>query len=315
VGIHRVEAKEGHIIVLHNYHDHSNDSKIALARENPTRGGVTTPFPLKLHELLEAIQQDGLENVISWQPHGRSFVLRKPKEFIEMLPTYFKISKLASFQRQLNLYGFSRLTRGEDRGGYYHELFLRNKVFLAHSIQRCKVKGTRVRARSNPNQEPDFWSMPWVVSPNATEQLQEQLQEQEHLQAPVRRTVSPVVLEEVLSLAKEEERFFHLMSMQEPTLPISIQLPSIEKKEQDSICTFENMKFHFVDTPPGELQDDIEEGDDKIFLFENKPFHYMDNEIPPTESDKFFQDFEFPEDVGAIENNRVFEALLESMVA
>lgn len=99
----RVEAKEGHIIVQHNYHDHSTDSKISLPQENPARGGVTTPFPLKLHEMLEAIQQDSLDNVISWQPHGRCFVLRKPKEFIEMLPKYFKISKLASFQRQVSI--------------------------------------------------------------------------------------------------------------------------------------------------------------------------------------------------------------------
>lgn len=301
-----IEAKEGHIIVQHNYHDHSNDSKIALPKENPARGGVTVPFPIKLHEMLEAISQDGLENVISWQPHGRCFVLRKPKDFIELLPKYFKISKLASFQRQLNLYGFQRLTCGQDRGGYYHEFFLRNKVFLAHSIQRCKVKGTRVRARSNPKQEPEFWSMPWVA------------------QEQVRNTVSLAAEEVPSSLVKEEEGlFFHPMSMQ-PMLPLSIQLPaSIEKKEQerDSICTFQSMKFHFVDA--GEVQDDLEESgeedvegkdEDKVFLFENKPFHYMDNEILPTEAAIFFQDFQFPQDLGNIENNRVFEDLLESLV-
>lgn len=218
----------------------------------------------------------------------------------------------------MNLYGFQRLTRGQDRGGYYHELFLRNKVFLAHNIQRCKVKGTKVRARSNPEQEPDFWSMSWV--------------HKEQLQSPVRYTISPVAEEEVPSLMKEEERFLLPMSMQSSMmLPLSIQLPSIEKKERDSsilCCTFENMKFHFlVDTPPAgeqELQDDLEEGDDvleeegdgdRVFLFENKPFHYMDNEILPTEAAKFFQDFEFPEDLGNIENNLVFEDLLESLVA
>jgi hypothetical protein len=315
VDIQRVEGKDGYIIVQHNYHDHSKDSKSALSHENPPRGGVTTPFPLKLHEMLEAIQQDGLEDVISWQPHGRCFILRKPKEFIRMLPKYFKISKLASFQRQLNLYGFQRLTCGEDRGGYYHELFLHNRVFLAHSIQRCKVKGTKVRARSNPKQEPEFWSMPWVSPYYTTEQLQEQAQ----LKTPVRNNVSPVA-EEVPSMVMEEERFSYPMSRQ-PMLPLSIHLPSsIEEKkhERDSIRPLENMTFFIMDSQDDhEEGDDVEEGEeDKVFLFENKPFHYMEyNDILPTEAAKFLQDFEFLEDFGNIEDNRVFEDLLESLVA
>jgi hypothetical protein len=80
---------------------------------------------------------------------------------------YFRQSKLTSFQRQLNLYGFSRLTRGDDAGGYYHERFLRNKVFLCTKMGRTKVKGTKFKAASSPEQEPDFYQMnPVVITPN-----------------------------------------------------------------------------------------------------------------------------------------------------
>lgn len=78
---------------------------------------------------------------------------------------------MTSFQRQLNLYGFARITRGNDAGGYYHELFLRGKPFLCKRMARTKVKGTRFKAASSPDQEPDFYSMaPVVVSPSASDE-------------------------------------------------------------------------------------------------------------------------------------------------
>jgi HSF-type DNA-binding len=77
---------------------------------------------------------------------------------------YFKQSKLTSFQRQLNLYGFNRLTRGLDRGAYYHELFLRGKPALCHRMFRIKIKGTGIKAANLPDHEPDFYALPPVVS-------------------------------------------------------------------------------------------------------------------------------------------------------
>ena len=73
---------------------------------------------------------------------------------------YFRQSKLTSFQRQLNLYGFARLTRGPDAGGYYHEMFLRNREHLCKKMCRTKVKGTKFKAASSPDSEPDFY---WMV--------------------------------------------------------------------------------------------------------------------------------------------------------
>lgn len=154
-----LEDKKRHI-VKHEYHDHAFDEspeKSKKPRRGP-RGGVTTPFPVKLFNLL---QKNMHEDVISWQPHGRCFLLRKPKEFVtDVMPLYFKQSKLTSFQRQLNLYGFSRLTSGPDKGGYYHELFLRGKDQLCTTMIRMRIKGTRTKAASDPDSEPKFYLMP-----------------------------------------------------------------------------------------------------------------------------------------------------------
>lgn len=61
------------------------------------------------------------------------------------------------------MYGFLRITQGPDKGGYYHELFLRGKHYLVKEISRIQIKGTGVRSKSNPEQEPDFYTMPWVT--------------------------------------------------------------------------------------------------------------------------------------------------------
>lgn len=156
--------------VVHNYHDHALDDEdfvedvVEAADSNDKRrGGVATSFPQKLHEMLDRIEADGLAGVISWQPHGRAFLVHKPKEFVSVvMPKYFRQTKLTSFQRQLNLYGFCRLTRGKDSRGYYHELFLRGKPSLTNYMVRTKVKGTGFKAASSPDQEPDLYSFPPV---------------------------------------------------------------------------------------------------------------------------------------------------------
>ncbi|KAL7475846.1 hypothetical protein ACHAW6_001749 [Cyclotella cf. meneghiniana] len=155
---------KGQVVIRHDYHDHSTDPVVDPAQiKHKAKGGVVVPFPVKLHSMLDAIERDGYAHVVSWQPHGRCFVVHKPKEFVNhIMPKYFKQSKMASFQRQLNLYGFSRLTGGLDKGGYYHELFLRGKVSLAYKINRMRVKGTGVRMPTNPDSEPNLYALPPV---------------------------------------------------------------------------------------------------------------------------------------------------------
>ena len=169
--------------VNHDYHDHVNErdpdeayydtdeesrssgyrKKTKGPKRRGPRGGVAVPFPEKLHLMLSNVEGGGYENVISWQPHGRCFMVHKPKEFVsEVMPLYFHQTKLTSFQRQLNLYGFSRLTSGCDKGAYYHELFLLDRMFQCRRMMRTRIKGTGIKAASSPSTEPDFYNMPFV---------------------------------------------------------------------------------------------------------------------------------------------------------
>ena len=146
------------LFVKHDYHDLATSS--SFSNVSPQ----SQSFPLKLHCILEESEAAGLGHIISWQPHGRAFKIHNPKLFAEqIMRKYFpKTTKVASFQRQFNLYGFERITRdGPDAGAYYHEAFLRH--FPGLSLQRMsrrRVKGTGYKAASNPEMEPDLYAFP-----------------------------------------------------------------------------------------------------------------------------------------------------------
>ena len=109
----------------------------------------------QLHDILDL---DDLSAIIDWMPHGRAFIVKRPKTIAaQVLTRFFKQTKLTSFTRQLNLWGFKRITRGTDSGAYYHELFLRGRPDLALRMKRYKIKGNGTRAIPCPEQEPNFY--------------------------------------------------------------------------------------------------------------------------------------------------------------
>ena len=121
------------------------------------------PFPEKLHRMLREVEQEGKSDVIGFFAHGRAFAVHDPDRFIaEVMPKYFKQSRLSSFQRQLNLYGFTRITSGPDAGGYYHELFLKGRPNLVIHMRRVGLpqgEDRRKMRAKNVKSEPNFYAM------------------------------------------------------------------------------------------------------------------------------------------------------------
>lgn len=82
----------------HDYIDHYYDPTCVVSqvdssskRKGP-RGGVVTPFPEKLYHMLSVVEEEGLGNIVSWQPSGRCFLVHDPKRFVdEVLPRQAKI--------------------------------------------------------------------------------------------------------------------------------------------------------------------------------------------------------------------------------
>lgn len=122
------------------------------------RGGVIEPFPEKLHRLLLEVEAAGRSDVISFIYGGRAFAIHKPDNFFkEIVPLYFRQSRLSSFKRQLNLYGFELINAGPARGGYFHELFVKDQPELCRRMRRVAVKVSVKQERGddavNPHDE------------------------------------------------------------------------------------------------------------------------------------------------------------------
>ncbi|KAL7540173.1 hypothetical protein ACHAXR_009920 [Thalassiosira sp. AJA248-18] len=108
------------------------------------------PFPAKLYAMLELADVQGYgssSNAVAWLPHGRAFRVIYEQSFVEsIVPVFFKQTKIRSFYRQLNLWGFKRLSMGCDAGAWYNEFFVRGSQSEIKKMVRIKVKG---KSKSN----------------------------------------------------------------------------------------------------------------------------------------------------------------------
>jgi hypothetical protein len=106
-------------------------------RYNGGGGGGSNPFPRKLMYMMD--KEDS--SVVHWLPHGDAFKIRDHEKLVaEILPKYFGHIKFTSFERQLHVYGFRRITKGPDTGAFRHEMFRRNRPDLCAQMKRSKRK-------------------------------------------------------------------------------------------------------------------------------------------------------------------------------
>mmetsp|Transcript_105196 Transcript_105196/g.302508 ORF Transcript_105196/g.302508 Transcript_105196/m.302508 type:complete len:328 (-) Transcript_105196:59-1042(-) len=105
-----------------------------------------TPFPWRLHEMLEEIEEKRLNWIVSWTPDGKAFQVHSPEQFTAtIVPMYFRHKRYKSFQRQLYLYGFRsmQVNSAAKAGAYFHPLFVKDNRALCRHIVRPKAVSSR----------------------------------------------------------------------------------------------------------------------------------------------------------------------------
>lgn len=120
----------------------------------PGAGGVAgskqqPSFVSKLYSMLE---DDTIEDMISWGPSGTVFSVANPAEFSKVvLPNWFKHSNWQSFVRQLNMYGFHKVNhtyQGTPEEEiqvweFKHPSFRRGEIQLLNDIKRKSSRHKR----------------------------------------------------------------------------------------------------------------------------------------------------------------------------
>jgi len=131
----------------------NNDLHEEAAHEERWRAATTAEevpitFPQKLMSVLD---NDELQDIITWLPHGRAFIILQKKKFAsDVMPVYFKHSKFTSFTRKLNRWGFTRVPRGPETGSYYHKYFQRGNHHLCMQMHCQSKPNTSNSPRTSP---------------------------------------------------------------------------------------------------------------------------------------------------------------------
>ncbi|XP_018311560.1 heat shock factor protein isoform X2 [Mycetomoellerius zeteki] len=119
-----------------------------------TTSDLGASVPAFLAKLWKMVEDPETDYLISWSPNGKSFFIKNQSQFTsELLPYYYKHGNMASFIRQLNMYGFHKkvsvelggLKCDKDEIEFAHQYFCKGYPHLVDNIKR--------KVTSNKNQD------------------------------------------------------------------------------------------------------------------------------------------------------------------
>ncbi|XP_018373906.1 PREDICTED: heat shock factor protein 2-like isoform X3 [Trachymyrmex cornetzi] len=143
--------------------------------------------PAFLAKLWKMVEDPNNNDLISWSPSGNTFLIKNHSEFtIKVLPYYYKHSNMASFIRQLNMYGFHKVASVElgglkcdkDEIEFAHRYFCKDSPHLVENIKR--------KVTANKNQ--DLLQSPFT--PEAMNRVLIEIREMKEYQKTITETLN-----------------------------------------------------------------------------------------------------------------------------
>lgn len=114
---------------------------------------MQTHFPTVMYDILEEAESNGHAHVISWCNDGLSFKIHNPDQMVPILQNYFSQTKYKSFIRQLQVYGFTRITKGAHKNTCFHKFLVKGKRFMCLKMKRKERKPKNTKTLSKPRRE------------------------------------------------------------------------------------------------------------------------------------------------------------------
>ena len=67
---------------------HAEDDAVLIASRKAASAETSRSernFPIRLWDLLSSLEEDGLDHIVSWAPHGRCFIVKNQDEFVRSI--------------------------------------------------------------------------------------------------------------------------------------------------------------------------------------------------------------------------------------
>ncbi|RDI88663.1 hypothetical protein Vi05172_g1035 [Venturia inaequalis] len=132
---------------------------------------VQTAF---IHKLYNMLEDTSIAHLISWSNTNESFVMSPSTEFSKVLSSYFKHTNISSFVRQLNMYGFHKVSDVFQTGAPDSPLwefrhgngsFKRGDLTGLREIKRRASRHTLINRESFPNTNLPKPAVPQIGAP------------------------------------------------------------------------------------------------------------------------------------------------------
>ncbi|KAH0955207.1 hypothetical protein HN011_011007 [Eciton burchellii] len=129
-----------------------------------TISDLNAGVPAFLAKLWKLVEDPETNDLICWSPNGKSFFIRNQAQFArELLPHYYKHNNMASFVRQLNMYGFHKkvsvelggLKCDKDEMEFAHQFFCKDHPYLLEYIKR-KIASSKTQDPAHTPIKPEL---------------------------------------------------------------------------------------------------------------------------------------------------------------